>query len=172
MTINHPRKETHLDSHLRLPYDGVETNPLQVFPHPGEKGQVFAARKTSGKKDSMSTHRQIVGRWGENVAAEYLEKKGYTVVDRNVRAAHGEIDIVARKDELLVFVEVRTRTSHSFSYPEDTVTLRKQAYILAAAEEYLLLHPESGDSWQFDLIAVEGSPGGIPQIDHFENILG
>jgi putative endonuclease len=93
-------------------------------------------------------------------------------VDRNVRAAHGEIDIVAKKDELLVFVEVRTRTSHSFSYPEDTVTLRKQAYILAAAEEYLLLHPESGDSWQFDLIAVEGSPGGIPQIDHFENILG
>lgn len=107
----------------------------------------------------MSTHRQIVGRWGENVAAEYLGKKGYTVVDRNVRAAHGEIDIVARKDELLVFVEVRTRTSHSFSYPEETVTLRKQAYILAAAEEYLLLHPESGDSWQFDLIAVEGSPG-------------
>jgi putative endonuclease len=120
----------------------------------------------------MRTQKQIVGRWGEKIAAEYLEKKGFTVVERNVRAAHGEIDIVARKEELLVFVEVRTRASHSFSYPEDTVTLRKQSYLLAAAEEYLLLHPETGDTWQFDLIAVEGSPGGNPQIEHFENILG
>jgi putative endonuclease len=120
----------------------------------------------------MRTQKQIVGRWGEKIAAEYLEKKGFTVVERNVRAAHGEIDIVARKEELLVFVEVRTRASHSFSYPEDTVTLRKKAYLLVAAEEYLLLHPETGDTWQFDLIAVEGSPGGNPQIEHFENILG
>jgi len=50
--------------------------------------------------------------------------------------------------------------------------LRKQAYILAAAEEYLRLHPDTSDSWQFDLIAVEGRPGGNAQIEHFENILG
>jgi putative endonuclease len=171
MTINHPRKETHLDRHSRLPYDGVDTNSFQVFQILEEKGR-FKTRKTTIRKVSMSSHRQIVGRWGENVAAEYLEKKGYKIVERNVHAARGEIDIVARKDNLLIFVEVRTRTSHSFSYPEESVTLRKQTYILSAAEEYLLLHPESGDSWQFDLVAVEGSPGGNPQIEHFENILG
>jgi len=120
----------------------------------------------------MRTYKQVVGRWGENIAVEFLEKKGYTVVDRNVRAAHGEIDIVAIIDDLLVFVEVRTRSSHAFAYPEESVTLRKQAYILAAAEEYLRLHPDTSDSWQFDLIAVEGRPGGNAQIEHFENILG
>ena len=63
----------------------------------------------------MRTHKQVVGRWGENIVVEFLEKKGYTVMDRNVRAAHGEIDIVALIDDLLVFVEVRTRSSHAFA---------------------------------------------------------
>ncbi len=61
MTINHPRKETHLDSHLRLPYDGVETNPLQVFPHPGEKGQVFSGKENLSKK-GFDEHTQA-DRW-------------------------------------------------------------------------------------------------------------
>lgn len=65
---------------------------------------------------------------------------------RNVHSAYGEIDSVASKDGLLV-VEVKTRRSHAFAYPEDLVTRRKQAYMLFAAEEYLQAHPESGDSW-------------------------
>jgi len=120
----------------------------------------------------MSNRRQVVGRWGEDAAAEYLAANGYTVLARNVHSAHGEIDIVASKDGLLVFVEVKTRSSHTFAYPEDSVTRRKQAYMLSAAEEYLQAHPESGESWQFDVIAVEGTPGGKAQIEHFENVIG
>lgn len=120
----------------------------------------------------MSTRKQVVGRWGEDAAAEYLTANGYLVLSRNVHSAHGEIDIVASKDGLLVFVEVKTRSSHTFAYPEDSVTLRKQAYLLSAAEEYLQAHPESGESWQFDVIAVEGTPGGKAQIEHFENVIG
>ncbi len=120
----------------------------------------------------MSNRRQVVGRWGEDAAAEYLAANGYTVLARNVHSAHGEIDIVASKDGLLVFVEVKTRSSHTFAYPEDSVTRRKQAYMLSAAEEYLQTHPESGESWQFDVIAVEGTPGGKAQIEHFENVIG
>ncbi len=119
----------------------------------------------------MSTRRQVVGRWGEEIAAEYLAANGYTVLARNVHGAHGEIDIVASKDGLLVFVEVKTRSSHTFAYPEDSVTRRKQAYLLNAAEEYLQAHPESGESWQFDVIAVEGRPGGNAQIEHFQNVI-
>ncbi len=119
----------------------------------------------------MSTRRQVVGRWGEDAAAEYLKANGYTILARNVHSAHGEIDIVASKDGLLVFVEVKTRSSHAFAYPEDSVTHRKQAYMLSAAEEYLQAHPESGESWQFDVIAVEGTPGGKAQIEHFENVI-
>lgn len=120
----------------------------------------------------MSNRRQVFGRWGEDAAAEYLTANGYTVLARNVHSAHGEIDIVASKDGLLVFVEVKTRSSHAFAYPEDSVTRRKQAYMLSAAEEYLQAHPESGESWQFDVIAVEGTPGGKAQIEHFENVIG
>ena len=119
----------------------------------------------------MSNHRQVVGRWGEDTAVDYLTTNGYTILSRNVHSAHGEIDIVASKDGLLVFVEVKTRSSHTFAYPEDSVTRRKQAYLLSAAEDYLQAHPESGDSWQFDVIAVEGAPGGKAQIDHFENVI-
>jgi len=119
----------------------------------------------------LSTRRQIVGRWGEDAAAQYLAANGYTLLERNVHSAHGEIDIVASKEGLLVFIEVKTRRSHTFAYPEDSVTRRKQAYLLSAAEAYLQAHPESSESWQFDVIAVEGTPGGKAQIEHFENVI-
>lgn len=119
----------------------------------------------------MSTRKQIIGRWGEDAAAEYLSANGYTVLARNVHSVHGEIDIVASKGGQLVFVEVKTRRSHTFAYPEDSVTRRKQTYMLSAAEKYLQDHPDSGESWQFDVIAVEGTPGGKAQIEHFENVI-
>jgi len=120
----------------------------------------------------MSTRRQVVGRWGEDTAAEYLAANGYTILARNVHSAHGEIDIVAIIDDLLVFVEVKTRSSVAFAFPEDSVTRRKQTFMLSAAEDYLQTHPKSGENWQFDVIAVEGTPGGKAQIEHFENVIG
>jgi len=119
----------------------------------------------------VSNRRQTLGRWGEDVAAEFLQANGFTIRARNLRTAHGELDIVAEKDGLLVFVEVKTRSSHSFAYPEDSVTSRKQAHLLSAAEDYLQGHPESGEAWQFDVIAVERKPGEKPEIVHFENVI-
>jgi len=119
----------------------------------------------------MSARTQAVGRWGEQTAAEYLQALGYTILARNLHTPHGEIDIVAGKDDLILFVEVKTRSSHSFAYPEDSVTRRKQAHMLSAAETYLEQHPESGETWQFDVIAVEGQPGGEAHIEHFENVI-
>ncbi len=118
----------------------------------------------------MSNSRQSLGHWGETCAVEYLQDHGYSIVERNVRTAHGEIDIIASKGQALIFTEVKTRRSHSFAYPEDSVTLRKQAHLLSAAAEYLARHPDSPDTWQFDVIAVEGRPGGKVQIEHFENV--
>ena len=68
-------------------------------------------------------------------------------------------------------MEVKTRSSHAFAYPEDSVTRRKQAHLLSAAEAWLQAHPESGESWQFDVIAIEQKPGGEPEIVHFENVI-
>ena len=120
----------------------------------------------------MSTPKQITGRWGENAAVDFLVRKEYTIRERNVHSAHGEIDIIASKAGVTVFVEVKTRRSHTFAYPEDSVTRRKQSYLLSAAEDYLQKHPECGDTWQFDVIAVEGAPGGEALIEHFENVIG
>ena len=119
----------------------------------------------------MSTQKQAFGHWGEDTAAAYLEKHGYAILGRNFHTAHGEIDIVAGKAGVLTFVEVKTRSSHTFAYPEDSVTQRKQAHMLSAASDYIQAHPESGESWQFDVIAIERKPGGSPEIVHFENVI-
>ena len=105
------------------------------------------------------------------MAAQYLQERGYRILARNVQTPHGEIDLVAYKEEVLVFVEVKMRLSQRFGYPEEAVTPRKQAHLLAAAEAYLRQHPESGETWQFDVIAIQRSGQQTAQIVHFENIL-
>jgi putative endonuclease len=119
----------------------------------------------------MTNRRQAMGRWGEEAAALFLEKNGYALLDRNVRYAHGEIDIVAFKGGVIVFVEVKTRRSHNFAFPEESVTLHKQAHLRSAVEEYLQAHPSAGENWQVDVLSVEGSPGADARIDHFENVM-
>ncbi len=120
----------------------------------------------------MTTQKQAIGQWGEEIAARYLESKGYTIFARNFHTRRGEIDIVAGNESILIFIEVKTRSSHTFAYPEDSVTRRKQAAMLDAAEDYLRKHPESPESWQFDVIAIERKVAGQPEIFHFENVIG
>jgi len=117
----------------------------------------------------MSGHRQKVGIWGENVAAGYLQERGYSLVARNFRTPYGEIDVVAHKDGFVIFVEVKTRTSKSLGPPEISVSLRKREHMLAAAEHYA--QQNEIDRWQIDVIAVEGKPGMKPVITHFENAI-
>ena len=114
-------------------------------------------------------HNQKIGRWGEEMGAEFLQKRGYEVVEKNARTPYGEIDLVTRRDGLTIFVEVKTRTSRRFGLPEEAITPRKQAHMLAAAEHYAAEHEI--DSWQADVLAVEGQPGKTPSIEHFENVL-
>jgi putative endonuclease len=119
----------------------------------------------------MKGRTQALGQWGEEIAARYLVGKGYTIIARNFHAAHGEIDIIAGKDDALFFVEVKTRSSHRFAYPEESVTLRKQAHLLSVAEDFLQAHPEYAVGWQFDVIAIETQAGGKPELIHFENVI-
>ncbi len=120
---------------------------------------------------TLNEHRRTLGRLGEDMAAAYLQRRGYHILARNVHTPHGEIDLIARKDEVIVFVEVKTRTSLKFGCPEDAVTSRKQAHLLAAAEAYLAQHPENGETWQFDVIAIQRFGKRSARLIHFENIL-
>ncbi len=118
------------------------------------------------------TRNQRIGKLGEDTAAAYLEARGYRIVARNVRTPHGEIDLIARAADHLAFVEVKTRTGNAFGHPEEAITARKWAHMLAAAEEWLY---ENGadEVWQIDVIAVRfPSPAHLtePEIRHFPNV--
>lgn len=114
------------------------------------------------------THNQKIGRWGENAAQEYLQTRGYQVLEKNARTPYGEIDLVTRLGDVAVFVEVKTRTTRRFGLPEEAITPRKMAHMLTAAQHYAAEH--ALDHWQLDVISVEGIPGVAPRIEHFENV--
>ncbi len=114
-------------------------------------------------------HNQRVGQWGEDAVAAYLAERGYEVVARNARTPYGEIDIVARQTDIVIFIEVKTRTSNKMGLPEDSVNARKQAHMLACAEHYAA--EKAIDHWQIDVVAVEGKVGSKPMITHFENAI-
>ena len=102
--------------------------------------------------------RRAQGDAAEDRACRHLDRSGFTIVERNFRTRGGEIDIVARKGDVLVFVEVRSREVPDFGTPEETVTHAKRLRIVAAARRYLATVPPS--SWRearFDVIAIEGS---------------
>lgn len=115
------------------------------------------------------THNQRIGKWGEDTVAAYLAKRGYEVIARNARTPYGEIDIVTTQGEITVFVEVKTLRSSKHFFPEQNVTARKRAHMLACAEHYAM--ENAIDHWQIDVIAVEGKAGLEPTITHFENAL-
>jgi putative endonuclease len=114
-------------------------------------------------------HNQRIGKWGEEAVAAYLTERGYEILARNTRTPYGEIDIVTRQADVTIFVEVKTLTSSGNFFPEQNVTTRKQAHMLACAEHYAAEH--SIDHWQIDVIAVEGKVGLKPKITHFENAI-
>ena len=119
----------------------------------------------------MSNPKKTLGHWGEDLAAQFLERKGYTILDRNFFTPFGELDIIATIQGSLVFVEVKTRTSNNFAFPEQSVTPRKQQRMLKAAEQYYARHPASPETWQFDVIAVTRRLGAPPEMEHFENVI-
>ena len=112
-------------------------------------------------------HNQKIGKWGEDAVAAYLASRGYEIIARNARTPYGEIDIVAKQADITILIEVKTlRLSKDF-FPEQNVTARKQAHMLACAEHYAM--ENAIDHWQIDVIAVEGKVGLEPKITHFEN---
>ena len=112
--------------------------------------------------------RKSLGLQGEDLAASFLEQKGFTIVCRNYRCRSGEIDIIARKKKLLCFIEVKTRRTRRFGLPQEAVTPAKQYKIGRVAQDFLQRHKLENWPARFDVIAVDfSSDGGI--IDFIEN---
>jgi putative endonuclease len=97
-----------------------------------------------------------VGRRGEELARGLLKKHGYKIVDTNVRGYYGEIDIVAKKKDCHIFVEVRTRTGDAYGTPEESITPRKRDKLVTCALDYVAKHRElEGRPIRIDVVAIE-----------------
>lgn len=103
---------------------------------------------------SKRRSRAAIGRLGEELACQELERRGYEIVARNWRCAAGEVDLVAKESGCLAFIEVKTRRAHG-GLPEEGLTTRKMERIIAVAQHYLGQADLGDISWRIDLVAIQ-----------------
>ena len=113
--------------------------------------------------------KQDLGRYGEDQAASYLQDRGYEIIDRNWRSPVGEIDLVARDKERLVFVEVKTRNGAGFGHPFEAITAKKVARMRRMVAEWCLAKQVSGLKVRLDAVAVLIT-GGRVHIEHLKEV--
>jgi len=116
----------------------------------------------------MAAHNEL-GKWGEDIAADYLERKGYQIVERNWKSGHHDLDIVASDDGTLVIAEVKTRRSRLFGNPEEAIDYQKRKNLMAAINHYVKSHQVRGHV-RFDIISIVGTIGTEPEIDHIVDV--
>ena len=108
------------------------------------------------------------GSAGEKIAAKYLQSKGYSISEMNWRFDRAEIDIICRIDELLVFVEVKSRSGTDFGFPEQAVSKTKQRHLARAAEQYLYEQKYDGEI-RYDIVSVLFQKSKKAEILHLED---
>ena len=116
----------------------------------------------------MTFARQRLGLTGESMACAELERRGYSIIQRRYRSRFGEIDIVARDGDTVVFVEVKTKIDFSFGDPAEAVTSHKQRRLVSMAEEYVANHQLHNTLCRFDVVAVDASIAP-PRIDLYQD---
>mgnify|MGYP001221276513 FL=1 len=117
-----------------------------------------------------NSRNQLVGEWGEGVAASFLAGKGFEIIDRNFRTPFGEIDLIVQKEGLIVLVEVKTRTSKKFGMPENAITLLKKSHMRDSAEYYLGTLSCDPTEVRADVISILAKPDlSEYHLEWFEN---
>ncbi|HZP26134.1 MAG TPA: YraN family protein [Dehalococcoidia bacterium] len=117
----------------------------------------------------MPDGRKPLGDFGERLAQQHLLAHGYDVIESNYRIPEGEIDLIARRDGTLVFVEVRTRRGQAMGTPTESVTPRKQTRLVAATRTYLQRFGDDPPDHRIDVIAVALAPDGrLLELEHLE----
>ena len=114
-------------------------------------------------------HHNFTGKIGEEMAVKYLLEKGYNIIERNWRHRNWEVDIIASNENKLHIIEVKTRRTATFGFPEDDVSKKKIKYLMGAAEEYVILNPE----WkliQFDILSITLEKNEEPQFFFIEDV--
>lgn len=113
--------------------------------------------------------KQDLGRYGEDQAAIYLQDRGYEIIDRNWRSPVGEIDLVAKDKDRLVFIEVKTRNGSGYGHPFEAITVNKVARMRRMVAEWCLAKQVSGVKVRLDAVAVLMT-GGRVHIEHLKEV--
>jgi putative endonuclease len=117
--------------------------------------------------------RKETGNLGEKLARDHLKKKHHRILETNYHCPHGEIDIISKQKDTLVFTEVRTKTGTEFGTPEESITRTKRERMRACALYYLQTHENQEKIWRIDVAAVELYSNGKPsRIELIENAVG
>ncbi len=116
----------------------------------------------------MAAHNEL-GRWGEDLAAAFLEEKGYAIVERDWKSGHHDLDIVAKDGSTLVIVEVKTRRNRLYGNPEEAIDYRKRRSLLSAINHYTKSH-RIYSNVRFDIISIVGNIGEKSEIDHIIDV--
>ncbi|NOT22605.1 MAG: YraN family protein [Nitrospiraceae bacterium] len=113
--------------------------------------------------------RRIFGQEGESAAEQYLQRKGYRILARNLRSSVGELDLVAEEGQVLVFVEVKARRTDAFGGAIYAVHQRKQEKLIQLAAQYLARHHINDRLCRFDVVLLQGDETAPTQVEHIQN---
>lgn len=102
----------------------------------------------------MKSYNKDIGSYTENIAATYLLSNGYSILDRNYRNKFGEVDIICQKDNLIIFVEIKSRYTNSFGNPLESVSCHKQKKIILLSKFYILYKKLSDFNIRYDVIEI------------------
>lgn len=117
----------------------------------------------------MGMESQMLGKEGEAIALKYFTERGYKIIDKNFRSQQGEVDIIAKDGDFLVFVEVKAYSIGSFGTPLGAVGKSKKASIIHAARTYLLKNNIKNVNCRFDVLAIYRSWTGLTNYDHIKD---
>lgn len=116
----------------------------------------------------MAAHNEL-GKWGEDLAAKFLEGQGYEILERDWKSGHHDLDIVAGNEEGLAIVEVKTRRNRLFGDPEEAIDYKKRLSLQSAINHYIKAHHIKAPV-RFDVISIVGTIGSTPEIDHIKDV--
>ncbi len=110
-----------------------------------------------------------IGQFGEDVASQYLIRKGYHILEQNLKVPFGEIDIIAEKNNCICFVEVKSRKSKKYGLPEEAITSHKKKKIIKVAQFYIKKKKISNRIFRFDVISIQFEQHLLKEIKHIAN---
>ncbi len=117
----------------------------------------------------MPLYNKNFGKKGEEISAKYLQKKGLEILECNYYTRYGEIDLIVKDGNEIVFVEVKSRKSTKYGEPHEAITKFKQRNLIRTAQSYLKKHKLEEDDWRIDVIGVMFDNEDKPEINHIKN---